>query len=92
MMQDTVVLGGELDMTIAHDGDGDLIIAHDGELGIVTGISDRPAYTGPTEVTPTREMQVLYTANKSVLSNITVNPIPSNYGLITWNGSTLTVS
>ncbi len=92
MIRDTVVIGGELDLLIAQDGDCDLLIAQDGELGIITGISDRPAYTGPTEVTPSLETQVLYTENKSVLSNITVNPIPSNYGLITWNGSTLTVS
>lgn len=91
-MRDTVVFAGELDLLIAQDGECDLLIAQDGELGIITGISDMPAYDGPTEVTPTQETQVLYTANKAVLSNITVNPIPSNYGLITWNGSTLTVS
>lgn len=92
MIHDTVVFAGELDLLIAQDGECDLLIAQDGELGIITGISDMPAYDGPTEVTPTQETQVLYTANKTVLSNITVNPIPSNYGLITWNGSTLTVS
>jgi hypothetical protein len=35
---------------------------------------------------------VLATAEKVVTRNIVINPIPSNYGLITWNGSTLTVS
>lgn len=91
-MFDTVVLDGELDLLIAQDGDCDLLTEQDGEVDVVTGISDRPAYTGPTEVTPTQETQVLYTESKTVLSNIVINPIPSNYGLITWNGSTLTVS
>ena len=91
-MSDLVVFEGDLDLLLAKDGDCDMLIAQGGELGIITSISDRPAYTGSTEVTPTREMQVLYTANKSVLSDITINPIPSNYGLIAWDGSTLTVS
>lgn len=91
-MFDTIVLDGELDLLIVQDGDCALEIDQDGDLGVSVGISGRPSYRGPTEVTPTQETQVLYTANKAVLSNITVNPIPSNYGLITWNGSTLTVS
>lgn len=49
-------------------------------------------YTGPYEVTPSEETQTLATAGKSLESNVTVNPIPSNYGLITWNGTVLTVS
>ena len=39
-----------------------------------------------------QETQTLATAEKTVLENIVINPIPSNYGLITWNGSVLTVS
>lgn len=51
-----------------------------------------PDYTGATIITPSRSAQTLYTSGKAVNSNITINPIPSNYGLITWNGATLTVS
>jgi len=51
-----------------------------------------PAYTGEYEVTPTEETQVLATQGKIMTDNVTVNPIPNNYGLITWNGSVLTVS
>lgn len=51
-----------------------------------------PAYDGPMEVTPSRATQVLLTNERSVYGNITVNPIPSNYGLITYNGSKITVS
>ena len=56
------------------------------------GGSDLPVYTGEITVTPTQETQVLETADHSVLDNITINPIPHNYGLITWDGSALTVS
>lgn len=51
-----------------------------------------PAYEGPTEVTPSSAEQILETANLYMQANIKVNPIPSNYGLITYNGSTITVS
>lgn len=49
-------------------------------------------YEGPYEVTPTRETQVLNTADKKLDENITVHPIPSNYGLITYNGFEIMVS
>lgn len=51
-----------------------------------------PAYTGEIEITPSPDEQVLETNTKYLTSNITVKPIPQNYGLITWDGSTLTVS
>lgn len=49
-------------------------------------------YEGSYFVTPTRETQTLPTRNKVLLDDIEVAPIPDNYGLITWDGSTLTVS
>ena len=49
-------------------------------------------YSGEYTVTPTRETQTLQTAGMSMQQNVTINPIPSNYGLITWDGTTLTVS
>lgn len=51
-----------------------------------------PAYTGTYEVTPSSETQTLDTDSFYMTGNIIINPIPDNYGLITWNGSTLTVS
>ena len=51
-----------------------------------------PAYTGSYEVTPSGSEQVLETDSFYMTGNVVINPIPSNYGLITWNGSTLTVS
>ncbi len=49
-------------------------------------------YTGATTVVPSPAQQVLETADKHLVTDIIVEPIPSNYGLITWNGSVLTVS
>lgn len=49
-------------------------------------------YEGPTEVTPTEETQTLLTQGLFMDQDITVAPIPSNYGRITWDGSILTVS
>lgn len=79
---------------IVLDGELSLNIPMDGEVGIVTKVVERdlPVYTGDTEITPSTTEQVLNTAEKVVTRNIVINPIPSNYGLITWNGSTLTVS
>lgn len=49
-------------------------------------------YEGGYAFTPGRSAQTIETAGKVLAENITINPIPSNYGLITWNGSKLTVS
>lgn len=80
--------------TVVIDGELSLVIPCDGECGIVAKVigQDLPTYTGETVVTPSETEQVLATADKVVTRNIVINPIPSNYGLITWNGSTLTVS
>lgn len=79
---------------IVLDGELSLNIPMDGEVGIITKVveHDLPVYTGETVITPSTTEQVLATAEKVVTRNIVINPIPSNYGLITWNGSTLTVS
>ena len=53
---------------------------------------DTDPYEGPYEVTPGPEAQTLATENLRMTGNVTVGAIPNNYGLITWNGSTLTVS
>ena len=92
--QQEVVLDGELSLNLHIDGDMSLDIPVDGEAGTVIKVSDYvyPIYDGQTEVTPSEDTQVLQTADRTVLQNIIINPIPSNYGKITWNGSTLTVS
>lgn len=49
-------------------------------------------YDGVYEVTPTQETQTLLTQGKTLERDVVVNPIPSNYGRISYNGSVLTVS
>lgn len=49
-------------------------------------------YEGSYDVTPGPEEQILATANRWLTEDITVQPIPDNYGLITWDGSIITVS
>lgn len=49
-------------------------------------------YSGSYEFTPTRKTQIVQTENKLLLRNIVIEPIPKNYGLITWNGSFLKVT
>lgn len=53
---------------------------------------ERDPYTGEYSVTPSAAAQTLETNGLRMTDNITINPIPTNYGLITWNGSTITVS
>ena len=62
-----------------------------GELTIPAAILP-PSYEGDYEVTPSAEEQTLETDQLYMNGNITVKPIPNNYGLITYNGSTITVS
>lgn len=63
-------------------------------LGMDTSVTASivPRYDGQYSVTPAREAQSLATSGKLMTEDITVGAIPSNYGLITWDGSTLTVS
>ena len=49
-------------------------------------------YRGEYEFTPTEEAQILETDHLYMQGDIVINPIPSNYGLITYNGSEITVS
>ena len=70
---------------------GDSLLASTGNP-VAREYVDLPPYDGPYEATPTQETQVFSTQNKRMTENFTVNPIPSNYGLVTWNGSVLTVS
>jgi hypothetical protein len=66
------------------------------EIGVGVAASyqmiEGETYDGPYEFTPTHETQTVPTADKVLLENIIINPIPNNYGLITYNGRTITVS
>ena len=68
-------------------------ISPDDTLSVETGLINVGfPYSGSYTVIPSRETQTLPTRNKVLLDDIEVAPIPNNYGLITWDGSTLTVS
>lgn len=51
-----------------------------------------PSYTGAYTVTPSAETQLLHTSDFYMQHDIEIEPIPENYGLITWDGHTITVS
>ncbi len=65
--------------------------AETGIPGVREIIGPQP-YEGPYEATPTRETQVFSVKDKYMTRDFVVNPIPKNYGLITYNGIVLTVS
>lgn len=62
------------------------------DLATAITVGSGDPYTGIYEVTPTEETITLETDSKFMTANVIVNPIPSNYGRITYNGSTITVS
>ena len=92
MYTDTVVLDGTCTLTNCLDGNCTLTSQVDGNPFTVLKVRDVDYYTGTYEATPSAETQTLNTAGLTMTDNITINPIPNNYGLITWNGATLTVS
>ena len=61
-------------------------------IGAAYTMVEGDPYSGPYTVTPGRNAQVLETRGKIMTENVTVEPIPQNYGLVTWNGSILTIS
>lgn len=62
-----------------------------GNLSLPNGNASLP-FPGPYIYTPTQEAQIVPIDGYKATQNITIEPIPENYGLITWNGSALTVS
>ena len=85
-----------LDLELAEDAlaldvaDSSLEWGSDEYVRVVNANADE--YGGPYEATPTAAAQTFATTGKLMVREFTVNPIPSNWGLITWNGLTLTVS
>ena len=63
------------------------------EVGDPVILSDVfPDYEGEYRFTPGPETQILETRNRVLRERIVIDPIPRNYGLITYNGRTITVS
>lgn len=59
---------------------------------IARDLVERDPYEGEYSITPSAEEQTIAIQGKWARRDIVVQPIPSNYGLITWNGAILTVS
>lgn len=57
-----------------------------------SGGGSTPTYTGPTVFTPTNEAQTVACKGLKMPDNVTIEKIPSNYGLITYTGFVLRVS
>lgn len=87
----TVSLSGSISASASLNGNISSQTNLKGELVVPLGSRGYP-YEGEYTVTPAREAIVLETLGKEMERNITVNPIPQNYGLITWDGSIITVS
>ncbi len=83
---------GQIDFLNIMDGDLDSMEVLEGEYGDFQAVSIVDPYTGPTTFTPTKEEQTIAAMGKTFDSNVTIQPIPNNYGLITWDGSVITVS
>lgn len=60
--------------------------------GSISRVIPANAYRGQYNITPSNEEQILQTEDKVMMQNVTINPIPSNYGLITYDGTVITVS
>lgn len=58
----------------------------------IPSVANVPRYDGEYNFTPSEQGQTIPIKDLMASENITIDPIPSNYGLITWNGSTITVS
>lgn len=59
---------------------------------LTTGGAFFPRYEGAYEFEAGAAAQTVHTAGTVLMEDIVIDPVPSNYGLITYNGSTLTVS
>ena len=76
--------------------EGDLYkvaFATDNDLHVdMSDMHSAGTYEGTYEVTPNLQTQTLQTTNKTLTQNVVVHPIPNNYGLITWNGTILSIT
>ena len=83
-------------LTVEESGSAALTVTEGGNAALKVGGSfyavGPPLYTGPHEFTPTQYAQVVEIDGKRAEGDITIIPIPSTYGLITWDGSKLMVS
>ena len=49
------------------------------------------AYAGSYEFTPIDEAQTISCEDRLMMQDITIHPIPSNYGKVSWDGAKITI-
>ena len=62
------------------------------DIGAEYAMSDTDPFEGSYEYTPSEQTQTIPIEDMRATQDIVINPIPSNYGLITYNGVSITVS
>lgn len=85
----------DLILVITDDDEGFSLCIEEDDESITLDLGNDiayPTYTGETEFTPTQQAQIVFTSGKVVLDNITINPIPSNYGLVTYHANIITIT
>lgn len=87
-----VVLDGTCTLESTIDGSCALTSMLAGEAVAVLKVNEVTYYTGDYSITPTADGVTIPIEQLTASQDIVIEPIPSNYGLITWDGSTLTVS
>lgn len=91
-MTDIVIVDGDCTLYSQIDGETELSCMIEGVADKIVRYRESEYYTGEYTFTPSDQTQTIPIAQLTASEDITINPIPSNYGLITWNGATLTVS
>lgn len=62
------------------------------DIGAEYAMSNTDPFEGSYEYTPSEQTQTIPIEDLRATQDIVINPIPSNYGLITYNGISITVS
>lgn len=91
-MNETIVLDVQITEQYEADVSVDGNIEAEADGSIVINKIEADEFEGAYEYTPTQNTQIIEIAQKKAVQNITINPIPQNYGLITWNGAYLHIS
>lgn len=86
-----------IDFRIEDDEEILFEVGDDGSVDFETGdpvilSSVFPDYEGGYHFTPSPETQTIETRNRVLRERIVIDPIPRNYGRITYNGQIITVS
>ena len=91
-------------MAIEVSGSGDVVVVRSRRNSVVARapsnsftvtsavVAGGIPYSGSYEFTPSDTEQTIQSTSRVFDRDITIKPIPSNYGLITWDGSVITVS